>query len=102
MGRVVRPFASFKKSYVALQQYRGGERSGRSQPRYGDLVMAIAASFADSPREPPASRQPGFLKRLVDALAASHARMYLAAITDPATGCIDPVRERAVLRAMVL
>ena len=68
----------------------------------GDLVMAIAASFVDSAREPPAARQPGFLKRLVDALAASHTRMYLAAITDPATGCIDPVRERAVLRAMVL
>jgi hypothetical protein len=40
--------------------------------------------------------------RLVHVIAEARTRMYLAAVTDPATGRIDPVLEQQVLRMMAL
>ena len=49
-----------------------------------------------------AERKPGRLLRLVSAVLEARTRMSLAAVTDPATGQIDPVREQRVLRMMAL
>jgi hypothetical protein len=40
--------------------------------------------------------------RLVRAVLEARTRTYLAAVTDPATGQIDPVLEQRVLRLMAL
>ena len=50
----------------------------------------------------PALRQPNRFVRLVRAIVEARTRMYLAAVTDPATGRIDPDREQQVLRLMAL
>ena len=50
----------------------------------------------------PAARQPNRFMRLVHAIVDARTRMYLAAVTDPATGRIDPDREQQVLRLMTL
>ena len=50
----------------------------------------------------PAVRQPSRFTRLVHAILEARTRMYLAAVTDPATGRIDPDREQQVLRLMTL
>jgi hypothetical protein len=50
----------------------------------------------------PAEPKPNLLVRLVQALLEARTRMYLAAVTDPATGRIDPVLEQRVLRMMAL
>ena len=42
----------------------------------------------------PAERKPSHLVRLARAVAEARPRMYLAAVTDPATGRIDPVLEQ--------
>ncbi len=49
-----------------------------------------------------AERKPSRLLRLVSAVIEARTRMYLAAVTDPATGRIDPVLEQRVLRMMAL
>ena len=41
------------------------------------------------------------IMRFVQAVADARMRAYLMAVTDPATGRIDPDLERMVLRAMV-
>ena len=40
--------------------------------------------------------------RLVHAIVDARTHIYLAAVTDPATGRIDPDREQQVLRLMTL
>jgi len=40
--------------------------------------------------------------RLAHAIVEARTRMYLAAVTDPATGRIDPDLEQQVLRLMTL
>jgi hypothetical protein len=50
----------------------------------------------------PAAPQPNRFTRLVDAIVEARTRMYLAAVTDPATGRIDPDLEQQVLRLMTL
>ena len=50
----------------------------------------------------PAESKPSRLVRLARAVAEARPRMYLAAVTDPATGRIDPVLEQHVLRMMAL
>jgi hypothetical protein len=50
----------------------------------------------------PAARQPNRFMRLVHAILEARTRMYLAAVTDPATGRIDPDQEQQVLRLMML
>jgi len=50
----------------------------------------------------PTERKPSRLVRLVHAIVEARTRMYLAAVTDPATGRIDPVREQRVLRMFAL
>jgi len=50
----------------------------------------------------PAAHQPNRFMRLVHAIVEARTRMYLAAVTDPATGRIDPDREQQVLRLMTL
>jgi hypothetical protein len=47
-------------------------------------------------------RKPSRLVRLVHAIVEARTRMYLAAVTDPATGRIDPVLEQRVLRMMAV
>ncbi len=62
-------------------------------------------SFAPHPVATPralAGRKPSCLLRLVSAVVEARTRMYLAAVTDPATGRIDPVLEQRVLRMMAL
>ena len=48
----------------------------------------------------PAEPKPNLLVRLVRAIVEARTRTYLAAVTDPATGRIDPVLEQRVLRMM--
>ena len=63
--------------------------------------MSLVTQSADTfiaPAEP----KPNLLVRLVQALLEARTRMYLAAVTDPATGRIDPVLEQRVLRMMAL
>ena len=50
----------------------------------------------------PSARKPSVLVRVIDAFIEGRARMYLEAVTDPATGRIDPVLERRVARMMAL
>ena len=50
----------------------------------------------------PVLRRPNRFVRLVQAIVEARTRMYLAAVTDPATGRIDPVLEQRVLRMMAL
>jgi len=50
----------------------------------------------------PASPKPNLLVRLARAIVEARTRTYLAAVTDPATGQIDPVLEQRVLRLMAL
>jgi hypothetical protein len=50
----------------------------------------------------PAGPKPNLLVRLVRAIVEARTRTYLAAVTDPATGRIDPVLEQRVLRMMAL
>ena len=50
----------------------------------------------------PAEPKPNLLVRLVQAIVEARTRTYLAAVTDPATGRIDPVLEQRVLRMMAL
>jgi hypothetical protein len=49
-----------------------------------------------------AGPKPNLLVRLVQAIVEARTRTYLAAVTDPATGQIDPVLEQRVLRLMAL
>ena len=50
----------------------------------------------------PALRQPNRFLRLVHAIVEARTCMYLVAVTDPATGRIDPVLQQRVLRLMAL
>ena len=50
----------------------------------------------------PAEPKPNLFVRLVRAVLEARTRTYLAAVTDPATGQIDPVLEQRVLRMMAL
>ena len=53
-------------------------------------------------RRRPAASQLNRFVRLVHAIVEARTRMYLAAVTDPATGRIDPDLEQQVLRLMTL
>ena len=50
----------------------------------------------------PAERKPSRLVRLVHTIVEARTRMYLTAVTNPATGRTDPVLEQRVLRMMAL
>ena len=64
--------------------------------------MSFVTHSATSALSTPAERKPSRLMRLVHVIAEARTRMYLAAVTDPATGRIDPVLEQQVLRMMAL
>jgi hypothetical protein len=64
--------------------------------------MSFTTHPATSTLPIPTERKPSRLVRLVHAIVAARTRMYLAAVTDPATGRIDPVREQRVLRMIAL
>jgi len=61
------------------------------------LITQSADTFV-APAEP----KPRLFVRLVRAMLEARTRVYLAAVTDPATGQIDPVLEQRVLRMMAL
>jgi hypothetical protein len=63
--------------------------------------MSFATHSVATPRAL-AERKPSRLLRLVFAIVEARTRMYLAAVTDPTTGRIDPVLEQWVLRMMAL
>ena len=50
----------------------------------------------------PTEPKPNLLVRLIHAIVEARTRTYLAAVTDPATGRIDPVLEQRVLHMMAL
>ena len=62
--------------------------------------MSVTTHPAPSTLPTPAERKPSRLVRLAHTIVAARTRMYRAAVTDPATGRIDPVREQRVLRMM--
>ena len=64
--------------------------------------MSFTTHPATSTLSIPTERKPSRLVRLVHAIVEARTRMYLAAVTDPATGRIDPVLEQRVLRMMAL
>ena len=64
--------------------------------------MSLLTHPAASTLSTPVERKPSRLVRLVHAIVAARTRMYLAAITNPATGRTDPVLEQRVLRMMAL
>ena len=64
--------------------------------------MSFTTHPATSTLPTPVERKPSRLVHLVHTIVAARTRMYRAAVTDPATGRIDPVREQRVLRMMAL
>ena len=64
--------------------------------------MSFVTHSAPSTLFTPAERKPSRFVRLVHAIVEARTRMYLAAVTNPATGRIDPVREQRVLRMMAV
>ncbi len=63
-------------------------------------LIAESTTSTVSPRETERKSNP--LLRLLNAIVEARTRMYLEAVTDPATGRIDPALERQVLRMMAL
>ena len=63
--------------------------------------MSFTTHPATSTLPTPVEREPSRLVHLVHAIVA-RTRMFLTAVTDPATGRIDPVLEQQVLRTMAL
>ena len=63
-------------------------------------LIAESAIPTVSPRR--AEHKSNRLFRLLNAIVEARTRMYLEAVTDPATGRIDPALERQVLRMMAL
>ena len=64
--------------------------------------MSFVTHPAPSTLSTPVERKPSLLVRLVHAIVEARTRMYLTAVTDPATGRIDPDLEQRVLRMMAL
>ena len=64
--------------------------------------MSFTTHPATSTLPTPVERKPSRLVRLVHAIVDARTRMYLTAVTDPATGRTDPVLEQRVLRMMAL
>jgi hypothetical protein len=64
--------------------------------------MSFITHSATSTLSTPAERKPNRLVRLVHAILEARTRMYLAAVTDHATGRIDPDLEQRVVRMMAL
>ena len=62
--------------------------------------MSFTTHPAPSTLPTPVERKPSRLVHLVHPIVAARTRTYRAAVTDPATGRIDPVREQRVLRMM--
>src|SRR3954451_876897 len=75
----------------------GGPRSKQERP----TTLTTQSPVPAIPRRPAAPR-PNRLMRLAHAILEARTRMYLAAVTDPATGRIDPDLEQQVLRLMTL
>ena len=65
------------------------------------MSLTTQSPVPATPKRPAARQLNGFM-RLVHAIVDARTRMYLAAVTGPATGRIDPDREQHVLRLMTL
>src|SRR4051812_47145470 len=89
--------------FVAVQKLKGQEASWviPVPSRRPTMSPTTQSPVPASPRRP-AAPQPNRFMRLVHAILEARTRMYLAAVTDPATGRIDPDREQQVLRLMAL
>jgi hypothetical protein len=89
--------------FVAVQKPKGQEASWvvLVPSRRPTMSLTTQSPVPAIPRRS-AARQPNRFMRLVHAIVEARTRMYLAAVTDPATGRIDPDREQQVLRLMTL
>jgi hypothetical protein len=97
-----RPSESQYKHHIALQQNTDWKRPGWSSfgKRRRSAMTTTGSSIA--PFQPSAAGPAsGLIGRLIEVLLASHVRLYVAAITDPATGRADPELERSVARMMM-
>jgi hypothetical protein len=65
-------------------------------------MSLIAESTIPTASPRGAERKSNRLLRLLNTIVEARTRMYLEAVTDPATGRIDPALERQVLRMMAL
>src|SRR3954447_5153556 len=92
------------RSYLCCRAKPKGQEASRGVPVLSKRPTMSLTTQSPVPAIPrrPAARQPNRFMRLVDAIVEAHTRMYLAAVTDPATGRIDPDREQHVLRLMTL
>src|SRR5215211_5972375 len=87
--------------FAAVQKHKGQEASWvvPVPSRRPTMSLTTQSPVPATPRRP-AARQPNRFMHLVQAIVEARTRMYLAAVTDPATGRIDPDLERQVLRLM--
>jgi hypothetical protein len=65
-------------------------------------MSPITQSATSTGARQPSGRKPNLLVRVTHTFIEGRARMYLEAVTDPATRRIDPVLERRVARMMAL
>src|SRR3954467_15328913 len=89
--------------FVAVQKSKGQDASWVVPvlSKRPTMSLTTQSPVPAIPRRP-AAHQPNRFTRLVHAIVEARTRMYLAAVTDPATGRIDPDREQQVLRMMAL
>src|SRR3954462_16008931 len=88
-------------TFAARQNQKEEEASWAVHPSSKRPTMSLVTHSADT-FVAPAEPKPTLLVRLVRAVLEARTRTYLAAVTDPATGQIDPVLEQRVLRTMAL
>src|SRR3954447_18781088 len=89
--------------FAAVQKLKGQEASWvvPVPSRRPTMSLTTQSPVPAIPRRP-AQRQPNRSTGWVHAIVEARTRMYLPAVTEPATGRIDPDREQQVLRLITL
>ena len=97
------PLSRLALTFVARQKQKEEEAPWAVHPSSKRPTMSLV-THSTVPAIPnrPTLRQPNRFVRLVCTIIEARTRMYLAAVTDPATGRINPVLEQRVLRMMAL